>query len=166
MIGIVLFVLSIVWIIGYLVWFCFGQSEMSKTISIIINVIMLMLSVIAFAVCITVHSMYPAQNDIELQTEGQTNEPETLSDGQSDEPESTMNVPESESETLSEERSDELEGTRYAPESELETLQLESDISEVQTDILDIQPEENETETTQIPLEGLNSLIEWIRNTE
>lgn len=123
MIGIVLFTWGIVLMVVYLLWFCFGQSKMPKAISVIINVVMLMLSIVAFVVCITVHSRHPVRDEIEPMS--QPDELETLSEAQLNEPESTINV----------------------PWSELETLQIESTISEMQTDILDIQHEESEMET-------------------
>ncbi|MDE7432700.1 MAG: hypothetical protein K2N34_12415 [Lachnospiraceae bacterium] len=138
MIGIVIFTSSIVLMISYLVWFCFGQQKMSTVRSVIVNGIMLMLSIAAFAGGITVYSMHPIQNDIgpESQTEVQTD----VLQPQEDESGSEFEyVPDE----LQNEK-DMQKNTTNVSESGKETMQIEPSTSEAQDDAENVQLEKTE----------------------
>lgn len=120
MIGIVIVTVCIVLMIIYLVWFYFGQQKISITMSIIVNAIMITISIAAFAGGITVYSRHSTQNDIE---------PESQTEVQTDILESQEDEPEGEHE--------------YVPDE----VEIENDLQESTTNVLESGTESPETES-------------------
>ncbi len=166
MLGIVLFVLGVVLMIGYFIWFCLGQGRITKPLSIIINIIMVTISVGAFVVCIIVRNLYPLQDPAT---------PEELPEVHTDILESQTDVPGFQY-SMPEIQTDVPEGQYGVTETESIVSTFPNDVfeSEIelpnQAEMSAIQPDRVETEVSETPFaevrtdteESLQDINEYI----